>query len=113
CPSLGQKCGVVSDGCGGMLDCGNCAAPATCGGGGVTTACGCMPTSCVAQGFTCGLAPDGCGSTLNCGPTSICKNGTTCGGGGTSPNKCGMGPCMRFNNCSQLGKDCGIVSDGC
>lgn len=47
CADLGANCGTVSDGCGGTLDCGGCAAPATCGAGGQANVCavaGCSGT---------------------------------------------------------------------
>lgn len=40
CSSQGKNCGSLSDGCGGTLDCGSCAAPATCGGSGIANVCG-------------------------------------------------------------------------
>lgn len=40
CAALGANCGTMSDGCGGVLDCGSCAANQTCGGGGVPHVCG-------------------------------------------------------------------------
>src|SRR5262249_25522951 len=43
-------CGMVGDGCGGMLDCGSsCPAGQTCGGGGTPNVCGpnCTPKTCM------------------------------------------------------------------
>ena len=40
---------------------------------------GCLPRTCLAQGFNCGPAGDGCGNQLSCGS---CKAGLSCGGGG-------------------------------
>ena len=40
CSAQGLNCGPAGDGCGGVLDCGSCAAPATCGGGGQSGVCG-------------------------------------------------------------------------
>jgi hypothetical protein len=40
CAKLGLKCGPAGDGCGGVLQCGNCMAPQTCGGGGTAGMCG-------------------------------------------------------------------------
>ncbi len=40
CTDVGAKCGPAGDGCGGLLDCGTCVAPETCGGGGVPNKCG-------------------------------------------------------------------------
>ena len=84
------KCGPAGDGCGGTLNCGTCASPQTCGGGGVAGQCGapsCTPLTCAGLGYNCGSTGDGCGGTLNCG---TCTSPQTCGGGGT-PNVCGGG----------------------
>jgi hypothetical protein len=70
CTDLGLKCGPAGDGCGGLLDCGSCVAPETCGGGGTPGACGaptCTPKTCTGLGYNCGLAADGCGGVLDCG----------------------------------------------
>ncbi len=40
CQTLAVNCGPVADGCGGLLQCGTCTAPAVCGGGGVPSVCG-------------------------------------------------------------------------
>jgi hypothetical protein len=40
CAKLGVMCGPAGDGCGGLLQCGSCAAPQTCGGGGTAGMCG-------------------------------------------------------------------------
>jgi hypothetical protein len=40
CAGLGFDCGPAGDGCGGLLECGTCAAPTTCGGGGSSGVCG-------------------------------------------------------------------------
>jgi len=40
CVQLGYNCGPVGNGCGGLLDCGECTAPDTCGGGGQRYICG-------------------------------------------------------------------------
>ena len=42
CSKLGINCGPAGDGCGNLLECGTCAAPKTCGGGGVSGVCGGM-----------------------------------------------------------------------
>jgi hypothetical protein len=44
CAQQGISCGPAGDGCGGTIaSCGSCAAPLTCGGGGVAGVCG-QPT---------------------------------------------------------------------
>jgi hypothetical protein len=92
-------CGQQSDGCGGLtMDCGTCAPPQSCGGGGTPGMCGqpnCTPLTCAqtcaAAGITtncCGQFADGCGSlTMDCGD---CAAPATCGGAGVA-NQCGGG----------------------
>jgi hypothetical protein len=85
CMAHGYNCGPAPDGCGGLLDCGTCAA--VCGGAGFSM-CGtgsCTPMTCLQQGIGCGPAGDGCGNLLDCGS---CPSGQTCGGGGV-PSQCG------------------------
>src|SRR5262245_46678422 len=72
CAELKINCGPAGDGCGGILtDCGKCAPPQTCGGGGQPSTCGgnqgCIPKTCSQLGIECGPAGDGCGGTLQCG----------------------------------------------
>jgi FMN phosphatase YigB (HAD superfamily) len=45
CLAAGKTCGAIPDGCGDMLECGECVDPETCGGGGVDNVCGspCVP----------------------------------------------------------------------
>ncbi len=130
CSDYGYTCGPAADGCGGLLQCGSCTAPAFCGGGGFNV-CGlgdagtnpdggsiCPAKSCADQGFDCGQAGDGCGGTIDCG---TCTAAAFCGGGGA--NKCGgstgtlpdggiVSPCVA-TTCSKLGYTCGPAGDGC
>lgn len=79
CQAQQKNCGSMPDGCGGMLECGSCAASETCGAGGNPNVCGhgsCTPTTCAAQGKNCGVISDGCGGTLACGS---CASGEVCG----------------------------------
>lgn len=67
------KCGLLTDNCGSPVDCGTsqCVAPAICGAVSPNV-CGCIPTTCQAQGQTCGrILDDGCGGTLDCGPCDL------------------------------------------
>jgi len=86
CDDYGYECGPAGDGCGGLLDCGTCTAPAVCGGNGPGKCGGgqCTPRTCQQQGIECGEAGDGCGKKIDCGD---CPEGQTCGGAG--PGKCG------------------------
>jgi hypothetical protein len=111
CAQLGFNCGPAGDGCGGLLACGACTPPQTCGGGGMPGVCGGMPCSsmsCAAQGIQCGPAGDGCGNLLQCGN---CPNGQTCGGGG-QPGKCGT-PVCNPTTCAAQGIQCGPAGNGC
>lgn len=110
CQALGATCGSMPDGCGGLLACGTCTAPDTCGGGGTANVCGsnCTRTTCGAQGANCGKIADGCGGVLDCG---TCDSPATCGGAGT-PNVCGTAICTP-RSCASASAECGYVSDGC
>jgi hypothetical protein len=109
CADQGFNCGQQGDGCGGVIPCGSCTPPATCGGGGMPGVCGggCVPTTCVEQGFGCGQQGDGCGNTIDCGP---CTPPETCGGAGI-PNQCGIA-CVPVS-CAQQNIGCGPAGDGC
>jgi len=110
CSDVGANCGPIADGCGGLINCGDCTAPETCGGGGTPNVCGnyCTRTTCGAVGANCGIIADGCGGTLDCGD---CTAPAVCGGGGT-PNICGSPACTP-RSCADAGAECGAVSDGC
>jgi hypothetical protein len=87
CAQQNIECGPAGDGCGNVLQCGDCTAPLTCGGGGVPGRCGassCTPRTCAQLNIECGPAGDGCGGLLNCG---TCLNGGICGGDGV-PGRC-------------------------
>ncbi len=126
CP-VGVTCGQSADGCGGLINCGTCSFPYTCGGGGVAGQCGntgiapdggviCTPATCSSLGYNCGPAGDGCGGALNCG---TCTNPQYCGGGGydvcggnNGLNPDGSVPCTP-TTCAKLGYNCGVADDGC
>ena len=100
CASANATCGPIGDGCGGVIDCGSCTAPETCGGGGTPFMCGsgsssCTPRTCAQNSAECGVVADGCGGlTPSCG---TCPSGQTCGGGGV-PNKCAGPACTGLCN---------------
>jgi hypothetical protein len=102
-------CGPISDGCGGVVQCGGCTAPAICGGGGVPSKCGgdvlpdggsvCTPKTCAQLNATCGPAGDGCGGLIpSCG---TCTAPAICGGGGV-PSRCGGGTAQDAGACTGL-----------
>ncbi len=119
CAEQGFNCGVVGDGCAGLLDCGVCTstcALVTCGGGGQPNVCGAppgTPMTCAQAGYTCGPAPDGCCGTIDCG---TCPAGQQCGGFcGDAPGVCmpaGGGACCT-QTCAEQGRECGMAGDGC
>ena len=105
------NCGPIGDGCGGVLDCGQCV-NGSCGGGGKPSVCGtppCSPKNCGSLGFDCGPAGDGCGGQLACG---TCTGADTCGGGSQS-GVCGHGATCVKKTCQSLAFDCGPAGDGC
>ena len=106
CADVGVDCGSLSDGCGGRIFCGTCAAPSTCGAG-TPNQCGCPPTTCADSQADCGDLFDGCDAVLACGE---CAAGQTCGARG--PNRCGTGSCAP-RSCRDSAVECGRVSDGC
>ncbi len=111
CATQGIGCGPAGDGCGNVIQCGDCTAPETCGGGGTPSQCGapmCTPKTCMLEGIGCGPAGDGCGNLIQCGD---CPPGQTCGGGGM-PGQCGSGMCNP-RSCSSQGIMCGPAGDGC
>ena len=105
CADLRAECNTFDDGCGGMLDCGTCVPPATCGGADGAFRCGtdpCKSRTCEDLGASCGMISDGCGGTVNCGG---CVPPATCGGGGISKT-CGCTPVT----CPERGAECGMSS---
>jgi hypothetical protein len=113
CTELSANCGPMGDGCGGVIQCGNCQAPETCGGGGKLSNCGgnnsCVPKTCADWGENCGPASDGCGGEIQCG---ICTAPATCGGGGTASSCGGTSGCVP-TTCAAKGVNCGPIGDGC
>jgi hypothetical protein len=111
CGAQNIGCGPAGDGCGNVLQCGNCAPGMACGAGGPSM-CGpvpnmCTPTTCATLGYGCGYAGDGCGNLLDCG---MCALPQTCGGGGVA-NQCGSPPCTPAKCAAS--QNCGVIADGC
>jgi hypothetical protein len=116
CASQNLACGPASDGCGNLLDCGQCVPPLSCGGGGVPGQCGagdagvrCDPSTCAAQNIECGPAGDGCGNLLSCG---TCPPSSVCGSGGVA-GKCGPPGYCAPSTCAAENIECGPSGDGC
>lgn len=113
CTNQGKNCDWVADGCGGVINCGNCTGQTTCGLGGPNV-CGenCKSKSCNQMSKNCGVFYDACGTLYDCGS---CKPGDFCGT--YTPNVCwNPGSCTPktvTQACANTGKNCGAVSDGC
>jgi hypothetical protein len=110
CAAQGRNCGFASDGVGGLIDCGTCTAPETCGGAGTSGVCGLNAANraCLAANLKCGFAKDACGNSFECGN---CDQGT---------QKCSatLGVCEqcppRFTCAANYPGQCGAaLSDGC
>ena len=95
------KCGQLVA-CGALVDCGDCAPGATCGGGGVSNRCG--TGSCVPD-----CSAKACGQSNGC--DGICSTGSC-----PSGQQCVAGACQCDTMCSCVpscsGKACG-ADDGC
>jgi hypothetical protein len=83
CPGQNIKCGPAGDGCGGLLQCGNCPNGQTCVSGQCYAPDAgppmCIPKTCAQQNIQCGLAGDGCGNIIQC---PACPTGQTCNSSG-------------------------------
>ncbi len=110
CSSLKYVCGNQSI-CGIIQNCGTCQTGYTCNSSGM---CECKPESnsefCSRLGKNCGrvTGTDNCGKSKTVQNCGTCTTPETCGGGGTA-NVCGCTP----TTCSELGRNCGTVSNGC
>jgi hypothetical protein len=64
CAEPTVRCGTIADGCGGMMDCGECKGNLSCSGRHH-----CLPPRCEPQtcGDRCGQVADGCDEMLDCG----------------------------------------------
>ena len=112
CKQQKAQCGPVGDGCGNIIQCGDCPPGQLCGlGGPFQCAPDCQPRTCQGQGIGCGPAGDGCGGMIDCG---TCPLGQICGGGGAG--KCGTVD-LSFTctplTCQKLSLACGPAGDGC
>jgi hypothetical protein len=102
-----DNCGLIDDGCGMFIDCGECKL-GICGAVTPGYCSTCTPIECSDKRANCGALSDGCGKLLDCG---ICPPGQECGIGGPnicgdplSPGAVGVAECKNF--CAQQAKDC-------
>ncbi len=121
CKELKKDCGPVADGCGDVVDCGECGSGEECGleeaNKCTTIADLCQPQSKeeACAGKECGVEGDGCGDTYDCG---TCGDGEACGA--EAPFQCGTaivtGPddCpAKIESCASVGAECGVIGNGC
>jgi len=106
-PANGRYCGVIGNGCFGMLDCGACLTGQVCEGGICVSGAGCAPLACqLASGKYCGTVGDGCGRALDCGS---CGAAQTCSGSGL----CVAASCVPMTCNAGASRFCGAIGDGC
>ncbi len=120
CEDLDADCGPVSDGCGDVLMCGECASDEVCGlvernrCGNSSDLCEPLPKSEACAGHECGTAGNGCGDSYDCGS---CAEGEHCGI--IEAFRCAtieeaQEECpARMETCEEQGYECGLAGDGC
>ena len=105
----GKDCGIITDNCGGVIDCGGCPAGEGCGIRGVANQCSPAeePLECMQAGKNCGQIDSLCGGKVDCG---TCPVGQVC----NSNNVCG--PACTPKDCTDpaYASGCGTqLDDGC
>jgi hypothetical protein len=109
----GVECGVISNGCGGTVNCDavqgyGCKNGESCGVRGIANRCDpkSTPDECKAQGKTCGEIPSACtGQKIKCGE---CAQGEICNANGVCGPPCTPKTCADF---AQF--ECGTFDDTC
>jgi hypothetical protein len=126
-----SSCDKISDGCGGIVDCGDhCVAPDSCGGGIAPNVCGCTPDTTAACMGSCGMVTTNCKTVVSCchdltdckpvscrpctvanqcGDACVPADGGPCTDGSGRAGSCKGGQCVCTPSCG--GKQCG--ADGC
>jgi hypothetical protein len=109
CGYWGATCGPAGDGCGGLIQCGDCKSGSLCRGWPSACVQVCKPLTCADYpAGTCGVQGDGCGGTITCG----CTAPLVCGANPATPNQCGD-PCPARLTCADQNQYCGKTGDGC
>jgi hypothetical protein len=86
CTQANAECGLIGDGCGGVVDCGKCISTQVCGiksPNKCNAPPACTPQTCADVQAECGSIGDGCGGLVDCGacaPHEVC--------GAVVANKC-------------------------
>lgn len=120
CEAQGKSCGVIADGCGGVIDCGSCGEGQVCGAqqanvcAGLDDVCVRLSPEVACEGKQCGVEGDGCGGTIECGS---CPDGQSCGV--VAADQCAPTPgsttdCpARIPSCAAVEATCGKIGNGC
>jgi hypothetical protein len=108
CANAKAECGFISDGCGNVLDCGDCPLGESCATSGIANRCGPpeKPWECQVEGRECGNVESSCGGALI--PCGSCGDGEVCNDNG----KCGD-PCEPALPEGATDVECGVFDDGC
>jgi hypothetical protein len=123
CEDLSDACGLISDGCGGALDCGDCSPDQVCCGSVCVTGVCCVNRQCGPSGNTCTGNECFCGGGLPCTddtPTcclpGVCTNTlideANCGGCGIAcevGESCCYGECVDTKSDQRNCGECGIM----
>jgi hypothetical protein len=122
CEQKNHLCGLDSDGCEDVIDCGPCGNQEKCNYDESGNTCVpdvpvvCTPTpDTTACAGTCGIVGDGCGEQIDCEANlaTRCPDGETCGGG-LLPGACGAGEtCTPIAVTQACQGKCGSQSNGC
>lgn len=111
CDVQGAQCGTISNGCGGTLECGTCAAPDTCGGGGTANVCGAPTTN-----PTPASSPGGSTTTIGPADYHVRTDGsdTACNGSADAPASsapaCAFRTIQKAANTATAGKTVAVHS---
>jgi hypothetical protein len=111
CAASGAECGFITNGCGGLANCGSaCDAGTSCGARGIGNRCAPpeLPDECLAANRTCGTLVSACGGpALDCGS---CVSPDVCGPDGNCHPPCTPRTCAA----PELANRCGTGLDaGC
>ena len=124
CEELEKNCGAVADGCGEIIQCGDCPSGHVCGlvtpnvcstDRDIDDLCHKLTKDEACDGKECGVEGDGCGGTHDCGS---CDADEACGI--VAPFRCDPRPggddddCPTLiDSCADEGADCGFIGNGC